>query len=186
MGIILLVVKKTEKNFIFSFLVATMTIIEVIEGDLLESNEHYIAQQCNCVTTKPHGLSQSIAKKYPWANIYAQRCARSANTALKPSIPGTIDISTSPNGETRIIHLYAQWTSGKSGSYNRYYPETFNDTMQNRISWFRLCLEHLDQLQLHRVAMPYGIGCGLAGGDWPTYQSMLDLCKTNIVLYRKQ
>jgi hypothetical protein len=29
-----------------------------------------IAQQYNCLTVKPHGMSRSIAERYPWANLY--------------------------------------------------------------------------------------------------------------------
>ena len=80
--------------------------------------------------------------------------------------------------------MFAQWTPSKVGAYNRYYPKTYTDTTHNRQRWFRECLEALDALGLDRVAMPYKIGCGLAGGFWPDYETMLNKAKTNIVLYR--
>ena len=32
--------------------------------------------------------------------------------------------------------------------------------------------------------MPYGIGCGLAGGKWCEYKKMIEECKTKIVIYK--
>jgi NCAIR mutase (PurE)-related protein len=34
------------------------------------------------------------------------------------------------------------------------------------------------------VAIPYGIGCGLAGGVWSDYEKMLNNCSTQVVIYR--
>lgn len=33
-----------------------MVIVETVYDDLLNAKTRYIAQQCNCVTTKSHGL----------------------------------------------------------------------------------------------------------------------------------
>lgn len=157
-------------------------IIGVIQGDLLESGEMYIAQQCNCVTLKAHGLSQSIKDKYPWADVYGSRPRKSANTTSAPSTPGTI--LTTTDGTTTIIHMFAQWTPGKPGQYMPYYPGTYADTKENRREWFARCIRALDGLGLDRVAMPYGIGCGLAGGKWPEYEAILNAARTKIVLYQ--
>lgn len=65
-----------------------------------------------------------------------------------------------------------------------WFPPAYKDTYQNRKIWFQECLDILDENNYETVAMPYGIGCGLAGGKWFEYKKMLEECNTNIVLYK--
>lgn len=82
--------------------------------------------------------------------------------------------------------MFAQWTPGKVTSrWIDIYSKDHNDTEANRLKWFRECICAVDALQLEdAVAMPYKIGCGLAGGNWQEYQKILDNASTNIVLYK--
>lgn len=45
------------------------------------------------------------------------------------------------------------------------------DSAQQRLQYFRSCLQQLEQdLPADaRIAFPYKIGCGLAGGNWDLY-----------------
>jgi len=165
-----------------------MVIVKIIKGDITESECKYLAHQCNCNTVKSHGLSKTIADKWPWADIYSKRVAIGyRNATIKPSIPGTIELITNQNSDEddkkMIICLFAQWAPGKCGDYARYYPKTYNDTKENRLAWFKECLAKIDELNLDEIAMPYKIGCGLAGGNWKTYEQILESTKTRIVLY---
>jgi hypothetical protein len=68
--------------------------VTYVHGDLLFMKIP-IVQQCNCLTVKTHGLSQSIAERYPWANLYAtRRPLGHRNLAIKADRgrPGTIRI----------------------------------------------------------------------------------------------
>ena len=58
------------------------------------------------------------------------------------------------------------------------------NTKENRIKWFKKCLENIEKQGITRVAMPYNIGCGLAGGDWQTYKTILEESKLNIFIYK--
>lgn len=161
-----------------------MVIVKIIKGDITESNCKYLAHQCNCNTVKSHGLSKTIADKWPWADVYSKRVSIGArNATIKPSIPGTIELITNEDDKKTIICLFAQWAPGKCGDYARYYPKTYNDTKENRLAWFKECLAKIDELNLNEIAMPYKIGCGLAGGDWKTYEQILETAKTKIILY---
>ena len=152
-----------------------------VNGDLLLAKEKYIAHQCNCCTTDPKGLSLYLFKKYPYANTYKKRVKNDKSTY---SEPGTIDVCCTNNGDNKcIINMYAQ-VYPSTGKYS-------NDSKEKRISWFKECLNQIkkiDGIQNESVAMPYNIGCGLAGGDWPTYEKILkefvDNEKINIVLYK--
>lgn len=50
--------------------------------------------------------------------------------------------------------------------------------------WFQDCLDILDANNYGTVAMPYGIGCRLAGGKWKDYKDMIEKCSTKIILYK--
>ncbi len=49
------------------------------------------------------------------------------------------------------------------------------ETADMRIDWFRDCLIQIGTVfpEGSRLYFPYGIGCGLAGGDWNMYSAIL-------------
>lgn len=164
-----------------------MVVIETKKGDLLDATESYICQQCNCVTIKSHGLSKSISDKYSYGDPYKNRSKKTANTTSQPDTPGTIvklQHPKEPNNHHIILCFMAQWGPSKPNRYKHYYSSTYEDNYENRKKWFKECLDILDKTKYGLVAMPYGIGCGLAGGIWNEYKKMLDECSTKIVLYQ--
>lgn len=131
-----------------------------VNGDLLKSDADYIAHQCNCVTSHGRGLSESLFRKFPYADIYKIREGRK-------SAAGTVDIRGEDLGRRRVINMFGQYNPGKP-------QRTRYDTAQQREIWFRACLSIIAAHIRHRsIAFPHGIGCGLAGGNWRNYESML-------------
>ena len=164
-----------------------MVIIDTIKGDLLDAKETYICQQCNCNTIKSHGLSKSISDRYSWANPYNIRPKKSNNSTTDPDEPGTIielEHPYEPNKFPIFLCFMGQWLPGKPYVFKKYYPNTYNDTYENRKQWFQNCLDILDENKYNKVAVPYMIGCGLAGGKWTEYKKMLEDCHTKIVIYK--
>ena len=165
-----------------------MTILEIKTKTILNADEKYIAHQCNCNTIKPHGLSQSLFSKYKYANIYEKRKKKGPNSTTQPDTPGTVIISKSPlfpDSNKIILNLLAQWLPSKPGKFNKYYPNTYEDTYENRKMWFQDCINNIDNMNLNEpVAIPYRIGCGLAGGNWKDYNAMLDNANTNFIVYK--
>ena len=47
--------------------------------------------------------------------------------------------------------------------------QPYNDSRENRLSWFCQCLEHLLALNIKSVGLPYLIGGGVSGEDWDLY-----------------
>lgn len=86
----------------------------------------------------------------------------------------------------RIINMFGQVGMGKPGAY---FNGGIPDTAADRLLYFTQCLNGLRHLSPTSIAMPYKIGCGLAGGDWPTYLAALEKFATTnpsiqIVLYK--
>jgi O-acetyl-ADP-ribose deacetylase (regulator of RNase III) len=128
--------------------------VKHLSGNLLTAQETYIVHQCNCVTTTGKGLAQHIFNQFPDANVYRN------STQLRK--PGNIEI------RGKVVAMYAQNKPGKVST---------QETSQQRHIWFQQCLQKLGDIMLKEhvtdVAFPYGIGCGLAGGNWSIYSRMI-------------
>jgi hypothetical protein len=128
------------------------TYTEVIGNILDYTAPYYIAHQCNTQSKRPAGLSTHIFNKYPAANDYA----RNNHGPI-----GTIHVID------HVINMFAQIKPGK--------PAGALDNSIKRAEYFASCLNFIAK-QLPKdatVVFPYGIGCGMAGGYWPTYEALL-------------
>lgn len=160
------------------------------KGDILKSTENTILQQCNCLTVSAHGLSQTLANKWKWSDAYStRRKVGRRNLAIEADRPdpGTIKKLSSPDKSKSVVCFFAQWAPGKSHAFTSY-PNWHIDTNDNREKWFQDCLDALSELKLKEIAIPWGIGCGLAGGNWKTYLKMIEVFEeksgTICVLYK--
>lgn len=142
--------------------------INIIEGDLLESDELFIVHQCNCVSKQSKGLAKTIFERYPETNVYQFR-TRDNRTH---SCPGTVNIFQVTNKNNNkgffIINLYGQVYPGK--------PRYGKDSSQKRLEYFGDGLMKISELldgDIKSIAMPYNIGCGLGGGNWEDYLKII-------------
>jgi O-acetyl-ADP-ribose deacetylase (regulator of RNase III) len=145
-------------------------------GDLLESKADFIAHQCNCITTKSKGLSSLIFETFPYADIYSSRS--------KPDKLGTIIVCGNGQDQRFVINMLAQYYPGKPKydlgkkprSYPGQQPKYSRDSEERRLAAFQQCLDRIAEIPNisgKTVAFPYGIGCGLAGGNWEKYEKIL-------------
>ena len=162
--------------------------MEIVQGDLLQGSETVIAHQVNGHAVRPHGLSEAVARRFPYADVYGRRAtAGSGKNCCAPAdraVPGTIvvDNADKKHGRVTVVHLVAQAYMGKPGAYAAYVdPDPSSrvpDTAADRLGYFRQCLGTLEARILHegwtRVAFPHLIGCGLAGGEWEQYRDALE------------
>ena len=133
--------------------------LKKIKGDILTTPCKYIAHQCNCKTVgRAAGLALHINKKYPYADMYKINNDR---------IPGRINIMGNGIDKRFVINMYAQNYPGKCN---------INETEIVRLEWFEHCFKEIDRLidDINTIAFPYWIGCGLAGGDWKKYLSLIE------------
>ncbi len=132
--------------------------IHIIDGDILKTKAEYIAHQCNCITDRAGGLAYTLFIKYPFANDYREEVKRD---------PGRINIHVSSVFPHAIINMFAQYYPGSSGR---------NDSKTSRLAWFQSCLDEIATYcpSDAKIAMPWKIGCGLAGGNWDKYYALIE------------
>jgi O-acetyl-ADP-ribose deacetylase (regulator of RNase III) len=139
-------------------------------GDVLTAKEEYIVHQCNCITTTTAGLARVITSKFPYAAPYSNRrpdpCRPSRCLPEDVSKPGTIQVWRSPTGDSpHFIGLFAQYEPGKPSG---------DDSECAREEWFKYCLTLIEKVSgVKSIAIPWQIGCGLAGGNWKVYEEMI-------------
>lgn len=158
-----------------------MSAVSIVSGDVLTYKADCIVQQCNCVAVRPHGLSASIAKAFPYADIYGQRRAignRNLARVEDRSQVGTCVLAHQA-GSVIVACLMGQYVYGKPSVYSSVVGSTVPDDAKTREQYFEQALQDMaTQLEtlgtvVRTIAFPYQIGCGLAGGDWSHYSSMI-------------
>ncbi len=167
---------------------------QIVTGDLLQANEDLILQQNNCLSIKAVGLSKTIADAYPYADPYSIRTpihGRYIAIEEDRPTPGTIRVFPSPSNDGRtFVSLFSQYGTGRPNVLDPVKADNpFTDTMDDRCHWFSSCLEQVAVLQPRSIAMPFKIGCGMAGGDWNRYSNIINMwtCAhpdTRVVLYK--
>jgi O-acetyl-ADP-ribose deacetylase (regulator of RNase III) len=164
--------------------------IPIIDGDLTTADVDMIIQQCNCLTISSYGLSQAIKTSLCVDPYGHRRCLPGKkNCAVKEDRGkvGTVMIykikSHRPN---YVACLFAQFSPSKPSLYHSdllkdhidpITMEPITDSNEQRMVWFNRCLNKLAhriiKLKCKKVAFPYMIGCGLAGGSWDKYGKIL-------------
>lgn len=135
-----------------------------LRGDILDSDAQYIAHQTNCVSLDSAGLARKLFDRFPYADVYALRVPG------ERAQPGTVVVSGDGSALRYVIHMMGQVYPGKPK-----YPDSETDGVRARKVYFHSCLKQIAAIpDLNSVAFPYGIGCGLAGGDWGFYFDQLE------------
>jgi hypothetical protein len=155
-------------------------------GDMFDVGADVIVHQINCLTVRPHGLSEILKLKYPYSDRYGQRRPTSpgGNLAIPQDRdkPGTIAVmKPSPsfaNGPV-IVGILGQFEMGKPFAYKRVHGSDIpEDSAAQRQVWFAQGLQALAKWILENpganvIVFPKFIGCGLAGGDWKVYRELI-------------
>ena len=149
---------------------------KIIEADLLDFNCDIIAQQVNCKGVMGAGLALQIRRKYPIVFYrYLTKCNK------QKDLLGTIQVINV--GKVYVANLFSQWSYGTSERQTDYRA-------------LELCLLKLRDCMINHglktLALPYGIGCGLAGGDWNIVYNLINKVfqpvedKLNIIICKKK
>jgi len=133
--------------------------VSIVLGNLLDAPELYIGHQCNCITHgHGAGLARLLFDKFPYANTYARR--------TEPSEPGSYSLHGNGKEERFVVNFYGQYHPGKA--------KHRSDTKGQRLEWLISSMDRfVTDCTPSELALPHGIGCGLAGGDWEIYYDAL-------------
>ena len=148
-------------------------------GDIFHFKFDCIVQQGNCTSTYAKGLAKDTMELYPYSNIYKLRTKNNYNslaTLASRDIPGSIRTCFPLKDGPIVIYLMAQYYPGKANRCVTY-SENICDSSDDRITWFAQSLLQLVEVikicKWKTLGIPNGIGCGLAGGKWEIYLSLL-------------
>ena len=149
--------------------------IKIVNGDLLSSDAKIICHQVNCQGVMGSGLAKQIRAKYP--HVYTKYKELCNKTKDSRDLLGTIQtISSSPEGMGNgcifdvlptIVNVFGQNYYGINGVYTDYNALRFEF---RKISIMPLTKNNWYNAT---IAMPFNIGCGLAGGKWDIVYELL-------------
>lgn len=142
--------------------------IKIINDDIIRvcNDGYWIAHQCNMVSRYVSGLASDIYINYKQAD-------KRNGTVYNKDKYGKIDYEKFNN--FGVINMYAQYLPG---GYYVGCDKNNIDKEHNRHNAFKSCLDEIVLLiykeDIKKLAFPYGIGCGLAKGNWDVYIEMLE------------
>lgn len=159
--------------------------ITTINGDLLAlTNIDVIAHQTNCMGVMGSGIAKQIRDKYPdvyndFRHLYRQGQTYLGHCFLDCVMKNEHD--TDHIGPKYIANLYGQKDYGRE-------PKCYTNYDALREAFVKL----RDQMQirnLYSLALPYKMGCGLAGGDWTIVKQIIrdtfESTNINVTIIRK-
>lgn len=135
--------------------------IKIVEGDILNATEDMIGHQVNCQGVMGAGLAKQIKCKYPFAySSYSHLCK---NTEDKRDLLGRIK-QVKEHDDKVVVHIFGQY------GYGRGKIQTDYEALKRALRKLEIVARNCDK----SVALPYGIGCGLAGGDWDIVYKIIE------------
>jgi O-acetyl-ADP-ribose deacetylase (regulator of RNase III) len=162
---------------------------KIIQGNIFDGVWDVMMHVANCYHTMGGGIAREIAKRFP--EVYAA----DKETVDDETKLGHYSFAEIP-GKRVVYNLYAQTGIGNNGDplkRNLRYDSFFDSLFRV----FRLECSHAaaTKKETLTIALPYGIGCGLAGGNWEIAKKIIDevekaakkglvKCKLNVHIYR--
>ena len=130
--------------------------MQIIEGNITDISEGVIVQQVNCMGAIGAGVSGAIIKKWPAVKKdYLAKCSEYPRQELL----GMITV-TAVSRSLFVVNLFSQYSYGNSAKTGLVYTDM--DVLVHGLK----TLVYLYGKTGQQIYVPYGIGCGLAGGNW--------------------
>ena len=150
--------------------------MQVIKNNILNIKQGIIGHQTNCQLVMGAGLAKQIRDKYP--HIFTEY--KSVMKVLTPTnrLGRCQMVVAIPPNQLFIANLFGQF---------HFYPRGKQHTDYAALA------AALHQLQTWRntffpkysVYLPVGLGCGLAGGDWPTVKTLIQTAIPDAILVQR-
>jgi O-acetyl-ADP-ribose deacetylase (regulator of RNase III) len=132
--------------------------INIVEGNILDANEDIIAHQVNCQKVMGSGLAKQIRNKYPQVFTEYKWVLDNFGSQL-----GHCQL-VSCNDSKTIANLFSQDRYGTDRRYTDY--DYLKQSLQQLL---RMANENE-----FSIAIPYNLGCGLAGGNWDIVYKIIE------------
>lgn len=129
------------------------------EGSVFDCPCDILAHQANCFNRMASGVAKEVARRYPDAVVADNRTQPGDKCKL-----GSFTIGYGADGK-HIANLYGQYRYGTDSQKTDY------DAL--RKAFTELKEDYATIFPPINIAIPYKIGCGLAGGDWKVVDAML-------------
>lgn len=134
--------------------------LEIVNGNIFDGNENIIVHQTNCLGIMGGGIALQVRKLFP--NVYEEYVKLCSQYKDNPkSLLGKVQFVVTPNKKA-IANCFGQEGIGTG-------VQTDYQALYNALSY----VKGIALLEAFSVAIPYNIGCGLAGGDWKIVESMI-------------
>lgn len=142
--------------------------MRTIDGDITAITTGVIAHQVNCQGVMGAGVARAIAETHPLVlDRYRTHCQSSSRSELL----GTV-LAVEVTEQLVVLNVFGQNTFGRDRQRTDY-PAT--DAAWTLIG---------DAWPDETIHIPYGMGCGLGGGDWPTYVDIVERHHQNVIAVR--
>jgi hypothetical protein len=168
--------------------------IIVQQCNCLTKTAHGLSQTIkDAFNVDPYGHRRLMPRKKNCA--IKEDWGRPGKTILYDRFPEYEDGGMSINKNPRFVAcLFAQFGPGKPGIYHQELlkgetdpisQDPLTDSKKQREDWFKVALDELSDIVKElpltegkngkwKIAFPFMIGCGLAGGDWKVYKQMIE------------
>lgn len=135
--------------------------ITEVTGDIFNNLElDAIAHQCNCFHTMGGGIARIIAQKYPEALEADKKTAYGSKEKLGSASLALVSHELDTSKNILIFNCYSQYNFGGG-------VQTHYDSVRKVFDFIKRSGEKAASLAGPvTLGIPYGYGCGLAGGDW--------------------
>ena len=132
--------------------------MKTIIKDILTIEKGIVVHQCNAQKNMGAGIAKLIKRKWSIAfQVYKSSPQKLGTISAVEVDPGIV-----------VANLIGQDRYGGQG-------RTFCYTDYNAIrKGFRALKDHLPLYEQTQAYVPYGMGCGLAGGNWDMYSMIID------------
>jgi len=124
--------------------------IKIIKGNILNAKEDVICHQVNCKGVMGSGLAKQIRNKYPEVFNEYKYILNTCGSQL-----GHCQMVLCSDGKS-VANLFAQDGYGTDRRYTDY------DYLKQSLQQLLIVAKENNLT----IAIPYNLGCGLAGGDW--------------------
>lgn len=136
--------------------------IHIVRGNLLNSDCTVIIHQANCFAKMGAGIAKQIRDKYPESYVADKDFGIPVGSKKRL---GLYSAAKAKSGQL-IFNMYSQYHYGRG-------TRTDYKAFEKALRMIIIEATH-SQLSKVKIGLPYGIGCGLAGGDWSIVQNIIN------------